>query len=1171
MDINIINKGDGGKQNIEFLVTNNSSENNIENISDAQPQIGHKNSDHLYLERLKFNPELKKGWLNFFVVNFRVVVLLIVLLSGWGLFSFFSLPRESNPEVRIPYAMVFTAYPGASPADVEELVTKKIEIGLSGLKDVKKITSNSSNSVSMVTVEFDAKANLDDSIRKLKDQVNSVKNELPAEAIEPIAQEISFDDTPIWTIALSGPYDGLILRDAGEKIQEELEKIPGARKVTVSGGDKKEFEVAYDPQKLVFYNLSPDQVNQIIKGSNLAIPAGNFKSDSDKYLYPIRVDGRFFKVEDLANLPILHTADGAIVALKDVAKVQEISIEKTIYSRLSASGEDPQDNVTIQIVKKTGGSILDTVAEAKQRTDEALKKLPAGISYDVTLDMGQFINDDFNQLQHDFILTFLLVFIVLFLIVGFKEALVAGLAIPLVFFSTFGVMKAVGISLNFLSVFSLILSLGLLVDDAIVVVSATKQYLKTGKFTPEEAVLLVLNDFKVVLTTSTLTTVWAFLPLLMSSGMIGEFIKSIPITVSVTLVSSLIIALIINHPLSAVLERIRLTKKLFSFLLVGIFVLSGASLLLINNKVIAAPLSLFFAISAMAMIRWYFQKGRRYLERNTVLVELEWNDDELIKKKLREQGSHDNENLFDRLLHGIINFNAVLPYYEKKLRQVLRTKKTRLTTLFFVGLLFIVAISLPLSGIVQSEFFPVSDQGFIYVNIEGPVGLKLEETDKVVQQVEKKLLSYKEIENFTTIIGAPSNENATSPSNSSSHLGSITIKLVDVKSRDAKSYDLAKVMRRDMIDINGAKITIETPSGGPPAGAAFEARVSGDDLQELDKIAKDLKPVLESIPGVINANMSLKDSPADYTFVLDPNRLELYGLNAAYVGSILRLAISGTEVTTVLENGEEIKVMARFAKDKIPSLEAAGNLQILNLQRQPVFLKDVAKIELKPSVETITRVDQKRTVLLSADTEGKTNPAVVLKEFQDKTKDYKLASGYEIKYGGENEQNAESVLSIIRAMVVAVLLIISTMIIQFNSVKKALIVLATIPLALIGVFLGLAVSGINLSFPGLIGILALFGIVVKNAIILIDKIGLNLKSNIPFQEAIVDAGKSRLEAIFITSICTILGIIPITLSNETWRSLGGAIIFGLLLSSFLTLFIVPTLFMTLVKDKKRNI
>lgn len=1132
---------------------------------EMKARIENKTSDHLYLERLQFNPALRKSWLNFFIVNFRVVLLLIVLLTTLGIYSYYSLPRESNPEVKIPIAVVMTLYPGASPSDIEELVSKKIETGISGLKDVDKITSNSSNSVSSVTVEFDAKADLDDSLRKLRDAVNNTKKDLPADANDPQVIEISFDDTPIWTISLSGPYDGFILRQAGEDLKDELEKIPGVREVRVSGGDEKEFSVAYDPQKLTFYNLSPSTVNTIIQGQNLAIPAGNF--EGEKYMYPVRVDGRFLTVEKLANLPILHTADGAILTLKDVAEVKEVSRTKTVYSRLSDRGQNPQADITLQIIKKTGGNIVETVKAARATTDSMLKKMPAGIKYAVTIDMGEQINTEFERLTNDFLLTLILVFAVLFLIVGLKEALVAGLAIPLVFFATFGAMLVSDISLNFLSVFSLILALGLLVDDAIVVVSATKQYLRTGKFTPEEAVLLVLNDFKVVLTTTTLTTVWAFLPLLMATGIIGEFIKSIPITVSVTLISSLIIALIINHPLAAVLERVRLTKKLFTvFILVILFIIGLALALQSLAGLVTA--ALFFALLVFLIV-WYFRSGRPYLRRNSELLDAEWYDDELIKKKLREQGSQENGNLLDRLLHGIIHFNAILPYYEKYLRRILATKKSRRFTLAIVTLAFVLAVALPATGVVPSEFFPAADYELVYINLTAPVGLKLDESDKIVRRVEERLLKYKEIENFSTLVGQPSSAHVLVGGSSSAHLSSITIKLVPVKERQLKSYELADKIRVDLADIKEAEITVESPKGGPPAGSAVEAQVKGDDLQVLDKIAKDLKAYLVAVPGVINADTSLKESPADYTFTLDSNRLELYNLNAAYVGSVLRLAISGTEVTTVLNEGEEIKVIARFAKEKIPNLEAIGNLQVLNLRQQPVFLKDVAKIELKPSVETITRIGQKRTVILSSGVEGQANAALVLKEFQKRIKDYQLPNGYEISYGGENEQNTESVMSIVQAMALAGILIVSTLIIQFNSLKKALIVLVTIPLALIGVFFGMAATGITLSFPGLIGILALFGIVVKNAIILIDKINLNLHSGIAFEDAIIDAGKSRLEAIFITSICTILGIIPITFSNETWRSLGGAIIFGLLLSSFLTLFIVPTLFRTFVKPEKK--
>ena len=326
---------------------------------------------------------------------------------------------------------------------------------------------------------------------------------------------------------------------------------------------------------------------------------------------------------------------------------------------------------------------------------------------------------------------------------------------------------------------------------------------------------------------------------------------------------------------------------------------------------------------------------------------------------------------------------------------------------------------------------------------------------------------------------------------------------------------------------------------------------------------------MATVPGAINVETSLKPTAPEYTFKLDPVKLEQNSLNAAYVGSFLRMAISGTEVSTILEDNKEVKIIARLDPGFVPTLDSLQNLQILNLRKQPVFLRDVATIELRPSVDSIMRVDQKRTVSLTAGADSTTNSTQLLAGFQERIRDYQLPNGYEIGYGGENEQNQESVLSIIRAMFIAVFLIIATLIVQFNSFRKAFIVLVTIPLALIGVFFGMALLQVSLSFPGLIGVLALFGIVVKNAIILVDKINLNIKSGIPFEEAIFDAGRSRLEAIFITSLCTIFGILPVTLSNETWTSLGSAIIFGLSLSSFLTLFIIPTLFRTLIKETDR--
>ncbi len=1126
-----------------------------------------QSSDSRYLERLTFRPELRSMWLNFFVTNFRVVILLILMITAWGIYSFLALPRESNPEVKIPIGIVTTAYPGASPSDVEEFVTKKIESHLSGLKGLQKITSNSYNSLSAITVEFQASEDLETAIRNLRDKVTEAKPDISTDAKDSVVRQISLDDAPIWSISLSGPYDGFTLRTYAKQIQDELEKIPGVREIGISGGDEVEYEVAYIPERLIFYGINLTAANQAILSTNTAIPAGNFEQGG--LTYPIRTDARVTEIADIANIPIGHSDTGGVILLKDVANVTEQAVKKTSNARLSVNGSEPKESVSLSLIKRQGASVLDTVDQARAVLDRKIATFPPGITYNVTMDMAKQVRTSFDQLSHDFLITVLLVSLILFVIVGLKEAFVAGLAIPLVFFVSFGVLHLFGMTLNFLSLFSLILSLGLIVDDAIVVVSATKQYLNTGKFTPEEAVLLVLNDFKWVLTTTTLATVWAFLPLLFASGIVGEYLKSIPVTVSVTLVSSLLIALMINHPLAAVLERIRLNKRFFFITEALLIVFAGW--MLYAGGIIAYALGAIAVIAEIWLIRWYEKGGRQTVIDNAALMEREWKDDEVVKLKLREQANREHESWGTRLIHGVLNFHKVLPWYESSFRHYILDRKRRRWVIIGVVILFIGSFMLVATGIVRNEFFPVSDTDYVYIDVRTPVGSDLETTDAKVAEVESKLFAYTDVESFTTEIGQSSpNGAAFGGTTGSANIGSINLTLKDKDHRSMKSYELADKIRGDLANahIAGAEISVSTPAGGPPAGSAFEAHITGDNLDTLKKIVGDLRPRLSSIPGVINISTSLKDSVPEYTFHLDPVRLEQNRLNAILVGSVLRTAVSGTEVTKIIKDEDEIQILATFDSASIPDLAAIQNLQVLNTQGQPVFLKDVATIELKPAVDVITRIDQKRTIILSGGADTSTNGPTILAAFEKKIADYSLPAGYAISYGGENEQNAQSFASIIRAMLIAIMLIAATLVIQFNSFRTALIVLVPIPLPLFGVSFDMAVFDVSIGLPALIGILALFGIVVKNSIILVDKININIKSGIPFEDAVADAGKARLEAIFITSICTIFGILPVTLSDEFWQALGSAVIFGLTLSSFLTLYIVPAIYLMFVKDEK---
>lgn len=1126
-------------------------------------------TDSLYLSRLTFDPNLNKGVFAFFVTRFRVILLLIAILSAAGLYAFSILPRESNPEVKIPFAVVTTLYPGASPTDVEELITKKIETAVSSIQGVKKITSSSLNSVSSVAVEFDANQDLENSVRRVRDEVAGI-NDLPTDAEDPKVSEISFDDTPIWIASLIGPYDGFVLREHAEKIADELEKVPGVRQVVISGGNERQFTVYYDPAKLTTFGITPAEANGAIAATNIALPGGNFKGRD--YIYSVRTDAQIFTAKELSAIVVRQSPQGAPITLADIARIEDGSIDTMTESRFSVASGEIQNAITLQIIKRTGGSIVDTVENVNTKIAHLMKTFSSGMRYEVTMDMAKQIQKDFRDLSRDFLITVVFVMGILFLIVGLKESVVAGIAIPLTFFATFAAMNILGVSLNFLSIFSLLLSLGILVDDAIVVVSATKQYLRTGKYTPEQAVLLVLRDFKVVLLTTTLTTVWAFLPLLFASGIIGEFIRSIPITVSVTLLGSLLIALFINHPLAAVMERVRFTKPwffvvIFLPLLVGTFFFGLQSR---SSLVFLAPAVVGLAL-LLGILTWYKKRGRLLLETNASKVEREWADDEAIKEKLRHQTSG-NASTVDRLIHGIVKFERLVPLYERALRALVENKIKRRIFLFSVLLLFVVAASLPALGIVKTEFFPLPDEDNLYVNIEAPIGTRVEQTDGITKQVEEKLLTHPEIINFATTVGQPGIDPSSGGSGGGSlgtttHLAGITVTLKPSKERSITSYDLADKLREEVKSIQGSTVSVQAPSAGPPSGSAFEARVLGDDLSELEKLANRYRVLLGEIPGVTDPKISVKQAPAEFTFHLDPQRMNQYGLTAASVGQYIRLTVAGVEASKVLLDNKEITIQTTLDPQAVTTLDDLQNIQIPSTNGSSIFLRDIAHVELRPAVESIRRIDQKRYISITSGVSSQTNAAQVLTAFQKKVRENPLTEGYTIEYGGENEQNQESVASILRAMIAAAALIFATLIIQFNSFRKAFIVLMTLPLALIGVFIGMGVTGIPISFPGLIGILALFGIVVKNAIILIDKMNLNLRSGIDFNDSVIDAGKSRIEAIFITSIATIAGIIPITLSNAIWKALGTAIIFGLSISSFFTLFVIPALFCELIPNK----
>lgn len=1053
-----------------------------------------KKQESIYLDKLEFDKELNKSWFTFFIDRTRFTWLVILVIIVAWLLWLKSLPLESSPEVNIWIAFVSTALPWASPESIEDLVTKKIEKQVAKVKWIDTITSTSMNSVSMIVVQFKSNVDTDTALRDLKDKVDLAKTDLPSDAKDSIVKEVSFDDTPIWTFSISWKYNSFKLYDYAKSIRDELEKNPLVSEVNISWWQEAEYWVFVDPKKLEAYGLTIDSVNNAIKSANFTLPIWDL--DVWSYKHSVSVDTRFYNIENLKNVVITKLWDTWVIYLKDIANVEQTPKKITSISRLSVSGSEPLEAVTLWVVKKRWWSIVNLVTEWDDAIKDMIKRwvIPADLNIKTVVDESERIKLDLSHLIRDWLITVTLVFTTLFLIIWIKEALVAWAAVPLVFLVTFNVMSIAGQTLNFLSMFALILSLWLLVDDAIVVISAINQYRRTGKFTTRESALLVLRDYKKVLTTTTLTVVWIFSAMLFMTWIIGKFIFSIPFVITITLLWSLVIALTINPALAVILSW-RDTKVWD------------------ENK--------DMTLLRRALDKWFISLSK-------------------LEKKY---------------------WNTISYLLEKKSR----TKKFLIYTL----LLFISALALPVTWILKSDFFPKTDQDLIFVNIEMEPGTKLSVTSEVAKKVEEVLVKEKEIDSFSTNVWSLANlwEN-TWWSTSAENYASVTINLLKKEyGRKESSLSIAERLRKEIASINEWKVTIVELAWWPPAWSDFELKVSWDDFTVLDKIASDVKKTLSTIPWAININTSRKPLPFEFSIALDSSKLSLYDITIPQVALFLKNVIDWVESTKIYKWTDEIIVRTKYDSSYIDSLDKIKDLTLKNNKWVTISLRDLFKQDFKATVFSITRIDQERVVSINAWAKTWYTWNGIMTEFNQKMKDYKLPSWYKFITGWANEENQKSVQSLLIALLFGMVFIIATLVLLYDSYRQAVLVMVTIPLSLIWVFYGLTLFWQPLSFPGLIWLVALFWIVVRNWIILFDKINLNLSEKIPFVESIIDAGVSRLEPVFLTSVCTVLGMIPLTLSNPTWTSLWLSIIFWLSVSTFFTLLALPCLYYMVFKKE----
>jgi multidrug efflux pump subunit AcrB len=1106
-----------------------------------------------YLSRLKFTPDMANTWVAKYISNIRIVLLSILTIVLLGTVAYSSLPKRLNPEVKIPIVSIATVIPGAASKDVEQLATIPLEDSIRSLKGLDVVNSSSQENISVITVQFVSTVDRD----KAKDDVQSAVDsvQLPSNAQDPIVRAFDFEDQPVWTFVLSGGGSYPDLMHSAQALSDEIDDLSRVDRVNTTGFNEQEITIEVQPEKLEQYAVSPFQLSDAIRKARANYPAGNVVTGSNNF--SLSIDPEIESISDIRNLQL--SIDGRVLTLGEVAIVQERSIPNQPETILATPDGQTTPAVVFYVYKTTASDIDDAGVQIEEKVHEYIEQNPK-LKVTTILNTSELIGEQFDDLLVEFRSTIILVFITLLLFLGLSQALISSLTVPLTFLSSFFLMQYAGMSINFLTMFAFLLALGLLVDDTIVVVSAMTTYYKSGKFTPLQTGILVWRDTIIPIWSTTITTIWAFVPLLLATGIIGEFIKPIPIVVTTTMISSTAIAVLITLPLMIVLLKPQIPQrvKLLMNVLLFLFALAVVVALSAGNPFLPLILVIYFVGS---VITW------------KILPTLKVQVSELSKNLFEKQAvGRAVRSIFSRISdHGVINVEGLGEKYRRLSLRILAKASNRRLVLFAVVIYSVFCFALLPLGYVKNEFFPKEGSDNFYMRLELPTGARMAQTKEQLEPILAKLRELPDVEFVTAEVGRSGTSNSISSALGNAQNGIyFSIRLKPEKERTTDSLELSERAREMFKNFEGGKISVIEESSGPPAGSDLQITLLGTNLDQLNAYADQIMTFLSNEPGVNNVEKSITESTSKVRFVPDQAKLVDNGVSIDAVGFALRTYASGFTLDQVnFDETSTDKTSVVFrTQTNSSSLSGLGQISVTNSKFQSIPLSALGTFRVETNPTTIAREDFRRTIAVSASVargESITDKNKRLEEFADSLD---LPSGYDWKTGGVNEENQKSVQSILQAMLVSAVLILITMVIQFQSFRKAMIVLIVIPLAVSSVFLAFALTGTPLSFPALIGVLSLFGIVVTNSMFIVDKINLNLKEGMPFNEAIADSGASRLEPIILTKLSTVLGLLPITLAEPLWRGLGGAIISGLLVASTIMLLFIPALYYEVMGDER---
>ena len=1106
------------------------------------------------------------------IAHSRVVLGVLIFIISAGTASYISIPKEAAPDVNIPIIYISLSQKGISPDDSERLLVKPIEDEVKTVEGVKEIRSTAYTGGGNVLLEFDPGFNSDKAMQDVREKVDRAKGDLPNEADEPTVNEVNISTFPILLISLSGNLPDRTLQDLAKNLQDEIETIPSVLEAKIGGKRTEQVDIIIDVRALEGYDINIQNLINTVNQNNMMVSAGN--QDTGDGSFNIKVPGLFEDLEDVLDTPIKTFGD-SVITFRDIAKVK-----RTFEDRKSFANVNGQNSITIEVSKRVGENIIDTIKKVKKVTFELKETFPENVNISFSQDRSKSIKTMLNSLQNNVIAAIILVLIIILGALGIRSGLLVGVSIPGSFLSGILALSAMGFTVNIVVLFALILSVGLLVDGAIVVVEYADRMIKEG-LSIKESYAKASKKMALPIISSTATTLAAFLPLIFWPGLAGEFMKYLPITLICVLTSSLFMALLFVPVLGTVINTVtRILLQIIVPLILSIILFNIISIgsNYIDNQTLKIPLMISKYLIPLIIYVFLFVK---IIPRVYKISESINQKEKLVSETAKILSSDSNLSILD--LKGFTGFyahliNKLLDHPAKVL-------------LSAIAILIAVQYSYTKFG-SGVEFFPEVEPDLAKIVVFARGNLSVEEKREYVSRVENIIFKIQsrnnEFKNIYTISGNVSDQSE----GSEDYIGAISLEYNDWNKR-RKSKTILNEILKESKSIKGIKVESREEAGGPPTGKPINIKLTSSNKSLLLSEGQRLKDFIDSYPGLTNIEDNFPAPGIEWEIKVNRKQASKFGANISSIGNVIKLSTNGIKLGEYRpdDSDDSISLYLRYPSEG-RTLDVIQNLRV-NTNQGLVPISNF--VEITPSNRTgnIIRVNSKNAVNIQADVNGWADAKVkeieyvlgvtdIIPKYRGQPlngmKRFELNPNIKVELIGENEDQKQAQAFLTKAFTVALFIMLMILLLQFNSFYSAFLILFAVVMSTAGVLIGLIITSqpFGIVMSG-VGVIALAGIVVNNNIILIDTFDFLKKQTPTIKSAIIKTGAQRLRPVLLTTTTTVLGLLPmVTMTNvdfitreitrgspdtQWWVQLSTAIVFGLIFATILTLVVTPSLLM----------